>query len=104
MAEERISNVSELRGSLSAAEPPQGLGLPLEALWWAAKGGWDKAHSIVQGDGGAQAAWVHAYLHRVEGDLSNAAYWYQRAGRDASGASLDAEWRAIAAGLLGEGG
>jgi hypothetical protein len=96
--------ISALRVSLSAAQPPAGLGIPLTGLWWAAKEEWDKAHAVVQGDGSDEAAWVHAYLHRVEGDQSNAAYWYRRAGRDPPSAPLDAEWAEIAASLLGVGG
>ena len=57
---------------------------PLAALWWAAKGNWDEAHKIVQDEETADAAWVHAYLHRVEGDLGNAGYWYRRAGTSRS--------------------
>jgi len=100
MADATISTVTQLRGRVSDAAPPPGLTVPLEALWWAAKNDWDKAHSLVQGDGGAEAAWVHAYLHRVEGDLSNAAYWYRRADREPSSAPLDDEWQDIAASLL----
>jgi hypothetical protein len=101
MAAGDISTVSGLRASLAAANPPAGLGVPLTALWWIAKDNWDKAHALVQGDGGSDAAWIHAHLHRIEGDLSNAAYWYRRAGRNPSSASLDAEWSEIAAALLG---
>lgn len=100
MATGEIWTVSALRASVSTARPPVGLSVPLTALWWLAKGDWDKAHALVQGDSGGEAAWVHAHLHRVEGDQSNAAYWYRRAGRDPSRASLDAEWSEIAAGLL----
>ena len=52
---------------------------PLAALWWAKKGDWDKAHRLVMDEQSAEAAWVHAYLHRVEGDLGNAGYWYRQA-------------------------
>jgi hypothetical protein len=104
MAAQNMSTVSALRASLSAAKPPAGISMPLAALWWAAKNEWDKAHSMVQGDDGGDAAWVHAYLHRVEGDNANAAYWYRRAGHDPSKASLDAEWGDIAGALLGKGG
>ena len=90
-----------LAASLSKAAPPNGLTPTVEALWWAAKGDWDKAHTIVMADEGAEAAWVHAYLHRVEGDLGNAGYWYRRAGRPAATVALDAEWAAIAQALLG---
>jgi hypothetical protein len=104
MATGDISTVSGLRASLEGAGPPTGCSIALAALWWAARNDWDKAHSLVQADGGSDAAWVHAYLHRVEGDLSNAAYWYRRSGRDPSKVSLDTEWSEIAAGLLGERG
>jgi len=70
---------------------------PLVALWWAGKGDWDKAHSIAQDDASADAAWVHAYLHRVEGDLPNAGYWYRRASRPVAAGALDAEWTQIVA-------
>ena len=69
---------SELRSSTT---PPAEASSPLAALWHVAKGDWHKAHQIVQDDEGAEAAWVHAHLHRVEGDESNAGYWYARAGK-----------------------
>ncbi len=74
---------------------------PLRALWHDAQGDWDAAHRCVQDDEGAEAAWVHAYLHRQEGDAGNAAYWYARAGKPVASGSLENEWRAIAASLLG---
>ena len=88
------------RASLSAGHPPAGLPLALEALWWAGKGVWERAHALVQDEPGAEAAWVHAYLHWVEGDLANAGYWYKRAGRTVAVGGLDEEGRAIAAALL----
>ena len=72
----------------------------LLALWWDAKGNWDKAHEIAQDVPGADGAWVHAYLHRVEGDLDNAGYWYRRARRPAASGPLPEEWDAIAAALI----
>jgi len=72
--------LSDFTASCAAARPPSGLGAALEALWWAAKGDWDKAHKIVMDEESADAAWVHAYLHRQEGDLPNAGYWYRTAG------------------------
>lgn len=72
---------------------------PLAALWWAARGEWDRAHEAAQADEGRDAAWVHAYLHRVEGDGENARYWYARAGKPAATGPFDAEWDAIAAAL-----
>ncbi len=79
---------------------PPGLTLALRALWWDRKGDWDAAHGFAQQDRGADGAWVHAYLHRVEGDLSNAGYWYRRAGRTPETGGLEAEWRDIADSLL----
>jgi len=93
-------NAAALKKSIAAHAPPTGLGGPLQGLWWAAKGDWDKAHKVVQDDEGRDAAWVHAYLHRVEGDLPNASYWYRTAGKPVATGALDAEWSAIAAALL----
>jgi hypothetical protein len=62
-------------------------------------GDWDGAHAIVQDDPSPDAAWVHAHLHRVEGDLGNTAYWYRRAGRAVASGNLDAERRTIAEAL-----
>ena len=72
----------------------------LRALWHDARGDWDAAHRIAQEDDSRDAAWVHAYLHRKEGDISNARYWYARAGKTAYAGSLDEEWRKIATSLL----
>jgi hypothetical protein len=87
--------------SLDGAAPPPDLSAPLAALWWAAKSDWDQAHKIVQDESSREAAWVHAYLHRVEGDLGNAGYWYRQAGQPVAKDSLQAEWERIAATLLG---
>lgn len=87
--------------SLDSAAPAPDLSAPLVGLWWAAKGDWDQAHKIVQDDNCREAAWVHAYLHRVEGDLGNASYWYRQAGQPTPKDSLQAEWERIAATLLG---
>jgi hypothetical protein len=92
--------LNELKTSLSAAAPPAAISDPLAGLWWAAKGDWDKAHKIVQDDESREAAWVHAYLHRVEGDLPNASYWYRTAGKPVAQGALDDEWAAIAAQML----
>ena len=73
---------SDFKNSLSADMPPADLTPALQALWWAGKGDWDKAHKIVMDDESGDGAWVHAYLHRVEGDLPNARYWYGQAKRD----------------------
>jgi hypothetical protein len=92
------------RASLSGDAPPQGLGLALQALWWEAKGDWDKAHECAQAKEDMAGCWVHAYLHRREGDLENAGYWYQRAGKPPAMEALEAEWLAIARSLLGPPG
>jgi hypothetical protein len=96
-----VVNMAAYIASLEGASPAPDLGAPLKGLWWAAKGDWDQAHRIVQDDDGREAAWVHAYLHRVEGDLGNAGYWYRQAGQSAAKDSLQAEWQRIAAALLG---
>ena len=92
-------DIDSLRRSLAETRPPETLSPPLAALWWDAKGDWDKAHACVDSEDGAAAAWAHAYLHRKEGDLGNAGYWYRRAGRPMSSASLEQEWAEIAAAL-----
>lgn len=89
------SATASFRASLSAIAPAPALSPPLAALWWAANGQWERAHEIVQDEDGAEAAWVHAYLHRVEGDLANASYWYRRAGQPVAADSLQAEWERI---------
>ena len=91
------------KASLSGAAPAPELDAPLAALWWAAKGNWDRAHKIAQDVATAEGAWVHAYLHRVEGDLGNAGYWYRQAGQPVAAGPLEAEWERIASALL-EGG
>jgi hypothetical protein len=82
------------------ASPPDGMAGPLAALWWAARGDWTEAHAAAQAGEDSASAWVHAYLHRVEGDLSNADYWYRRAAQPRPAMALDAEWAMIAAALL----
>jgi hypothetical protein len=72
----------------------------LAGLWWDAKGDWTRAHESAQQDEGFSGAWVHAYLHRKEGDDSNAEYWYRRASKTPSRASLEREWTEIAESLL----
>jgi len=93
--------MAEFKASFSSAAPAPQLDAPLAALWWASKGEWNQAHKIVQDEPTADAAWVHAYLHRVEGDLGNAGYWYRRAAKPVAAGSLETEWEGIAAALLG---
>ena len=91
----------DFRQSLAATEPPAGLSHALAGLWWDAKGDWTRAHESAQQDEGRDGSWVHAYLHRKEGDQGNAAYWYSRAGKPVCREPLNAEWLAIVKGLLG---
>lgn len=88
---------AELKGLKSG----DGLAPPLKALWHDAQGDWESAHRVAQDVDDDEGAWIHAYLHRKEGDLGNAAYWYRRAGRSVASGELDAEWDTIAAALLG---
>jgi len=92
---------ADFKASLSGAAPAPNLDAPLAGLWWTAKGEWDQAHKLVQDEPTAEAAWVHAYLHRVEGDLGNAGYWYRRAGKPVATGPLEAEWEEIVQALLG---
>jgi hypothetical protein len=85
---------------LNADEPPPGMPAALLALLHDARGNWTGAHDSAQGEGTSNSAWVHAYLHRKEGDLGNAAYWYRRAGRPLPDCSVEAEWGQIARELL----
>jgi hypothetical protein len=93
-------DIDAFRRSTTGATPPVGLAPPLAGLWWAAKGDWEKAHATVQADETPTAAWVHAYLHRVEGDLDNARYWYARAKKPPAAGRLEDEWLLIAETLL----
>src|ERR1700750_1560736 len=79
---------------------PSNLPLFIQALWWDAKGDWHKAHSLIDSLDDRNSCWVHAYLHRKEGDISNADYWYRRARKQASPASLQDEWKIITMELL----
>jgi len=83
--------VDEFRQSLNSTEPPAGLTHAQTGLWWDAKGDWERAHESAQQDEGPESSWVHAYLHRKEGDQDNAAYWYNRAGKPVCREALDAE-------------
>ena len=74
----------------------------LLALWWYVKGDWEKAHEIAQDVAGAYGAWVHAYLHRKDGDVGNAAYWYRVAGRGVAMGDFRREWEGIVGALLAQ--
>ena len=81
----------EFINSTKEDAPPQSLSEPLQAMWYARKDDWETAHNIAQSIGTELGSWIHAYLHRVEGDLSNADYWYKRAGKPPHSGSTDAE-------------
>jgi hypothetical protein len=96
--------LDEFKASLGAGTPPA-VAPALVALWHDARGDWDAAHEAAQAIEDETGAWVHAYLHRKEGDASNAAYWYRRAGRDVvRGVALEEEWSRIATELLAVSG
>ena len=86
--------------SLTQSSPPPGLTPVLLALWHDARGDWARAHNITQDIESSDAAWVHAYLHRKEGDLSNAGYWYRRADRQTATDALEAEWERLVRAFL----
>ena len=92
--------LEQFRATLSADASPTVVPA-LQALWYDARGDWDKAHEMANSIADSTGAWVHAYLHRKEGDLGNAAYWYDRAGQPVPTDSLDAEWDRITRALLG---
>jgi hypothetical protein len=90
----------ELKATLRDPAPPAELTPALRALWHDARGDWDAAHRVAQDVESRDGAWVHAYLHRKEGDIGNAGYWYRRADRPIASASLDDEWNEIVTALL----
>jgi hypothetical protein len=90
----------EFRSSLSQNQPPAQLNTALQALWYDGKGDWDQAHHLADSEHQTDCNWVHAYLHRKEGDKWNANYWYQRAGKTMPASSLKEEWEALVGALL----
>lgn len=92
--------LEQFRSTLSEDSAPQGLSLALGAMWEDAKGNWSAAHSIAQDIEDQTGSWIHAYLHRKEGDHANAGYWYRRAGQPAALDTLEEEWERIVTALL----
>ena len=91
----------QFKSSLSQTEPPQGISVILQALWYDANKNWEAAHDIAQSQEGTKAFdRLHAYLHRVEGDTWNAGYWYRRAGAEVFKGSLKEEWEFLVESLL----
>lgn len=91
---------SEFTVSLGADAPPASLSPPLAALWWLSNNHWQRAHDLIDAEAGSAAAWVHAHLHRIEGDHANARYWYARAGRDLPTYGLTRELEILLENLL----
>ncbi len=92
----------EFQQSTLQSAPPSDLEALLLALWEDARDNWDRAHEIAQEVSNWKGSWVHAYLHRKEGDIGNASYWYSRAGKARSHLPLEEEWEEIARALLEE--
>jgi hypothetical protein len=92
-------NCEDFRASLAEEQPRARLSAPLAALWWDAKGDWTRAHALVDELETTDGMAVHAYLHRKEGNATNADYWYARAGRGFYRPELEAEWAALVEGI-----
>jgi len=95
-----MDTLAEFKDSLLLAVPPATLPVYLKALWFDGKGDWQAAHKEVDSLNDAAASWVHAYLHRKEGDTWNADYWYRQANKKRPGITLQEEWEQIVAALL----
>lgn len=93
-------NLTDFKNTMRENNPPKGISGYLQALWYDAKGNWQKAHELIQDLPDKDASWIHAYLHRKEGDSWNADYWYSKAGRKRPAVSLEKEWEDIATALL----
>ena|SRR5687768_3313655 len=93
-------NFDQFKESLSLASPPSEVSIHLKALWYDAKGDWQQSHDIIQDIVDTNAAWIHAYLHRKEGDIWNADYWYSKAGKKRPNVSLQQEWQMISNELI----
>ena len=92
--------LSSFKYSLGGNQPGENISDCLKALWYDAKGNWSKAHELIQHKQNKNAAWIHAYLHRKEGDFSNADYWYNQAGKVRPSVSIEKEWEEIAFALF----
>lgn len=95
-----LMTLSVFKESLQNTVPPAGLTPALLAMWWDGRGDWDRSHDIAQEDHSRAGSWVHAYLHRKEGDAGNAAYWYARAGKPVFRGTLEEEWDQLSGALL----
>jgi hypothetical protein len=97
---EQYMKFEEFKASMADELPPRDITSSLAALWYAGKGDWEQAHAIAQDVPTREGSWVHAYLHRVEGDQWNADYWYNRAGKTMPGVGLEQEWENIVKAML----
>lgn len=95
-----MKTLSEFKASLSSDQPVTGVSVQLKSLWYDGKGDWQKAHAEVDQLDDTASAWVHAYLHRKEGDIWNADYWYRKAGKTRPAISLEAEWEQLVLGMI----
>ena len=95
-----MMNYDQFLSSLSASEPPKDLSLLLKSLWHDRKNDWEASHNIAQDIYDKNGSWIHAYLHRKEGDLSNARYWYRQAGKSEPSVSLEEEWSTLVKAFL----
>ncbi|MEP6792993.1 MAG: hypothetical protein ABJB16_01610 [Saprospiraceae bacterium] len=93
-------NFQEFQNSINDDHPPPGINQLLLALWYDAKEDWEKSHNIAQDIDTNEGALIHAYLHRKEGDLWNAEYWYRRAGIKRPGVTLEEEWQSLVSAYL----
>lgn len=87
--------LEDFKETLSFPEPPEEMNNLLQALWFDAKGDWETAHELIQSVYTNEGAWVHAYLHRKEGNMDNASHWYEKAGKAISKKSFEEEWLSI---------
>jgi hypothetical protein len=93
-------NLTNFKESLRNEHLPEGLSVYAQAMWYDARNDWEKAHQLIQDLTDKNAAWIHAYLHRKEGDTWNADYWYRKASRKRPDLSLNEEWDQITSELL----
>ena len=90
-----MKKLTDFKASLASEQPNNGLSVQLKSLWYDGKGDWQQAHAQVDDQTDRASAWVHAYLHRKEGDIWNADYWYNRAKQVRPKATLEQEWEAL---------
>jgi hypothetical protein len=95
-----MKNLDEFKACLINDEMPENLSLHLQSLWFDGKGNWKAAHDLIDQLGDKRSAHLHAYLHRKEGDIWNADYWYSRAGQKRPAITLDEEWEQLVSAFL----